>query len=102
MDGAGEDLRVLIDRDRIRRCLERLARGEDRRDADMITASLWPDSITDCGVFRGSFAESLAWVAPGADAITNTQHVLGQTYTDPPGDRARADYSERFFAAQGN
>jgi hypothetical protein len=85
MDTVGEDLRALVDRDKIRQCLERLARGEDRRDAGMITASLWPDSITDYGVFKGTFDEYLAWVVPGADAITDTQHVLGQTYIELAG-----------------
>ena len=91
MDNLGDDLRALVDRDKIRQCLERLARGEDRRDAAMITASLWLDSVTDYGVFKGSFDEYLAWVVPGADAITNTQHVLGQTYVELDGDRARAE-----------
>src|SRR5690606_33772214 len=31
------------------------------------------------------------WVIPGSDAITNTQHLLGQTYTELDGDRARAE-----------
>jgi hypothetical protein len=91
MDATSEDLRALIDRDRIRQCLERLARGEDRRDGAMIAASLWPDSVTDYGVFKGTFDEYLDWVVPGADAITNTQHVLGQTYIELDGDRARAE-----------
>jgi hypothetical protein len=91
MDTLSDDLRALVDRGKIRHCLERLARGEDRRDAALIAASLWPDSITDYGVFKGSFDEYLAWVVPGAEAITNTQHVLGQTYVELAGDRARAE-----------
>jgi hypothetical protein len=91
MDTSNRDLRTVIDRDRIRHCIERLARGEDRRDAAMIAASLWPDSITDHGVFKGSFDEYLAWVVPGAEAIANTQHVLGQTYIELAGDTARAE-----------
>jgi hypothetical protein len=91
MDVNSADLRALVERDQIRQCLERLARGEDRRDAMMIAASLWPDSITDYGVFKGTFDEYLAWVVPGADAIINTQHVLGQTYIELDGNRARAE-----------
>lgn len=91
MDTISEDLRALVDRDRIRQCLERLARGEDRRDAGMITASLWLDSVTDYGVFRGTFDEYLAWVVPGADAITNTQHVLGQSYIELDDDTAKVE-----------
>lgn len=85
---ADAELRELIDREKIRACVARLARGEDRRDAAMISASYWPDSVTDYGVFKGDFAAYLAWVVPGADAITNTQHVLGQSHIELAGDTA--------------
>lgn len=77
-----------LDREAIRHALATLARGEDRRDAVLITRAYWPDSVTDYGVFQGDFAAYLAWVVPGADAITNTQHVLGQSYIEFDGDRA--------------
>ena len=86
-----EELRLLLARDGIRDCLVRLARGEDRRSAELISASYWPDSQTDYGVFKGNFDEYLAWVVPGADAIKNTQHVLGQTYSEISGDTAKAE-----------
>lgn len=85
------ELRAIVDRESIRRCIERLARGEDRRDAGLICASWWPDATYDYGVQSGSFDEYLAWVVPGADAIKNTQHVLGQTYTELDGDSAKAE-----------
>lgn len=91
MDPMDANLRATIDRDGIRQCLERLARGEDRRDAGLISGSYWPDAITDYGVFRGVFADYLAWVVPGDAAIVNTQHVLGQTYSEIAGDTARAE-----------
>lgn len=91
MDATSDDLRALLDRDRIRQCVERLARGEDRRDGAMIKAAYWPDSTTDYGVFKGDFDAYYAWVIPGADAITNTQHVLGQSYIELAGDGARVE-----------
>lgn len=89
--GTTDDLQGFLDRESIRQCLVRLARGEDRRDAELISASYWPDSRSDYGVFEGDFAAYLAWVVPGADAITNTQHVLGQTYVELDGAGARAE-----------
>lgn len=86
-----DDVKEMLDRMRIRACIERLARGEDRRDADLIRASWWPDATYDYGVQNGSFDEYLAWVVPGADAITNTQHVLGQSHIDHKGKRARVE-----------
>ena len=86
-----DQLAAMLDRDLIRTCLIRLARGEDRRDAALITASYWPDSVTDYGVFKGDFAEYLAWVVPGSDAIANTQHVLGQSHIELAGYSARVE-----------
>jgi hypothetical protein len=86
-----EDLRNLLDREAVRRCIERLARGEDRRNGEMIKASYWPDSVTDYGVFQGTFQEYFDWVIPGADAIKDTQHVLGQTWTELQGEVALAE-----------
>lgn len=87
-----DDLQALLAREAIRNCIARLARGEDRRDPAAIGASYWPDAETDYGVFKGNFDEYLAWVVPGADAIKNTQHVLGQTYIELHGDdRAKAE-----------
>jgi hypothetical protein len=91
MDAAQEDLKAFIDREKIRDRIVRLARGEDRRDAAAITAAYWPDSITDYGVFRGSFDDYLAWVVPGSDAIKVTQHVLGQSLVELSGDTALAE-----------
>jgi hypothetical protein len=86
-----DELKALLDRDQIRDCIARLARGEDRRDAKIIGASCWPDSTTDYGVFLGSFSEYLAWVVPGSTAIKVTQHVLGQSVIDLAGDEALAE-----------
>jgi hypothetical protein len=86
-----EELTALIERERIRECIVRLARGEDRRDAALITASYWPDSTTDYGVFAGSFDKYLEWVIPGSPAIPVTQHILGQSMIELAGDTARVE-----------
>lgn len=91
MDAITEELKALLDREKIRDVVARLARGEDRRDAAAITAAYWPDSRTDYGVFEGSFDDYLAWVVPGADAIKNTQHVLGQSVIELAGETARVE-----------
>ena len=85
------ELQSLLDRDQIRECIIRLARGEDRRDAALITASYWPDSITDYGVFSGSFDQYLAWVVPGSPAIPVTQHILGQSAIELAGQTASVE-----------
>jgi SnoaL-like domain len=86
-----EDLRAFLDREAIRNCVVRLARGEDRRNAALIRSCWWPDARFDYGVHGGEFAAYLEWVVPGADAILDTQHVLGQTHVELLGDTAKAE-----------
>jgi SnoaL-like domain len=91
MDVTTEELTALLDREQIRDCIARLARGEDRRDARLIGGSFWPDAEVDLGMFAGSFDEYLAWVVPGSPAIPVTQHVLGQTVIQQTGGTALAE-----------
>jgi hypothetical protein len=91
MDVSTEELTALLDREDIRDCIARLARGEDRRDARLIGGSFWPDATIDLGMFAGSFDEYLAWVVPGSPAIPVTQHVLGQTVIECRGETALAE-----------
>jgi len=91
MDDVPEDLKALLDREAIRTCIARLARGEDRRDAALLRATFWPDSTFDYGVYAGGFDDYLAWVVPGSDAIAVTQHVLGQSLVELQGDTAKAE-----------
>jgi hypothetical protein len=88
MDIDTEQLTGLLDREQIRDCIARLARGEERRDARLIGGCFWPDATIDLGMFAGSFDEYLAWVVPGSPAIPVTQHVLGQSMIDRRGDTA--------------
>jgi SnoaL-like domain len=88
MGVSAEELRAFLDREKIRDCIALLARGEDRRDAELIAASYWPGSTIDLGVFAGSFEEYLDWVVPGSPTIPVTQHVLGQSVFDLRSDTA--------------
>lgn len=74
-----DDIKALLDREQIRDCIARLARGEDRRDAELIKRCYWQDANLDFGIFTGSFAEYLAWVVPGSPAVLLTLHTLGQS-----------------------
>jgi hypothetical protein len=91
MDVSTEELTALLDREQIRNCIARLARGEDRRDTGLIGGSFWPEAAIDLGMFAGSFDEYLAWVVPGSPAIPVTQHVLGQNVIEYTGDTALAE-----------
>jgi hypothetical protein len=86
-----KDLETLIDREEIRDVVVRLARGEDRRDGELIKGCYWPDAMNDFGVFVGTFDQYFAWVIPGDPNIPLTQHLLGQTFIQLEGDRATAE-----------
>lgn len=81
-------LAQLVDREQIRDCVARLARGEDRRNTELITGSYWSDASIDLGIFTGTFEDYLAWVVPGSPDIPVTQHVLGQSLIDQYQDTA--------------
>jgi len=91
MNAIARDLTSIVDRETIRDCLARLARGEDRRDAALITSAYGPDATDDHGIFVGTFQEYLAWVVPGAPAVLVTLHTLGQSLIDLRGDSAMVE-----------
>jgi SnoaL-like domain len=88
MNTPNRELTELLNRDKIRSCLARLARGEDRRNTEIIASSYWPRAIVDHGIFTGTLDEYLAWVVPGSPDIPVTQHVLGQSVIDLYADTA--------------
>jgi hypothetical protein len=91
MNASAEELQALVSREKIRACIARLARGEDRRDAATITASVWPEFFCDFGVFSGRFEDYLAWVVPGSPAMVVTQHFLGQSVIELRDEAALAE-----------
>lgn len=88
---SNEELSAIIARDKIRHCLARLARGEDRRDATSISGCFWSDAAVDFGIFTGTFDEYLAWVTPGSPSIPVTLHTLGQSLIELGDDRATVE-----------
>lgn len=82
MTDHAHELAQLLAREQIRDCLARLARGEDRRNAELIKGTFWPEAVIDHGIFRGTFDQYLEWIVPGSPDIQVTQHVLGQSLID--------------------
>lgn len=91
MHNDAESLSELVDRDKIRDCLARLSRGEDRRDAGLLKSSYWPEASDDHGVFVGTAEEFLAWVVPGMPSIPVTLHTLGQSLIVSLGSTAKVE-----------
>ena len=86
-----QQLADLLAREAIRNCIVRLARGEDRRNAELIKSAYWSDAHIDFGTFAGDFATYLGFVVPGDPALPCTLHFLGQTHIELAGETARAE-----------
>jgi ketosteroid isomerase-like protein len=67
----------LADREAIRDCLYRYARGVDRIDADMVRSAYWPDAIDTHLDFTGDVEAFIAWAFPIMRAMDQTMHMIG-------------------------
>ena len=94
-------LRAILERDEIRRVVERYARGMDRGYETDARAAYWDDGHDHHGLFQGNAQEFVTWGLPSAKesheaedavgAISGHQHVLGQSNIAVDGDRASAE-----------
>lgn len=67
----------LADREAIRECLYRYARGVDRLDAEMIRSAYWPDCDDQHLAFRGNAEEFIDWAFPIMGQMDQTLHMIG-------------------------
>jgi ketosteroid isomerase-like protein len=67
----------LADREAIRECLCRYARGVDRLDADMVRSAYWPDAKDTHLAFKGNAEEFIAWAFPIMRTMDQTMHMIG-------------------------
>ena len=124
-DGAGgisltrEEYTRLIDhleRDAIREVIVRYARGADRLDEELTRGAYWPDGYDNHGTFRGNAQEFVTWAReivrtgnphfnqPADDAASGSvtagmQHLLGQSFIEVSGDRAKCETYTLFCAS---
>jgi hypothetical protein len=72
----------LADREGIRDCLIRYARGIDRRDRDTLAAAYWPDATDDHILYNGSAAGFIEWILPLLHTMEQSMHLLGNVTID--------------------
>jgi hypothetical protein len=86
MDQALADM---LDRDAIRRIMERYFRGTDRHYLAMVENCYWPEAQGEFGRWRGRVVELPAIAAKMLKSLyANTSHLLGQCHIDLRGDKA--------------
>lgn len=88
-------LEELADREAIRECLYRYARGVDRLDADMLRSAYWPDCVDRHMGFVGNAEEFIAWSFPIMGTMDQTMHMIGNVLMTIRG--TRADVESYFY-----
>jgi hypothetical protein len=78
----------LADREAIRECLYRYARGVDRLDADMVRSAYWPDATDTHLGFKGNAEQFIAWAFPIMKTMDQTMHTVGNVLMRIEGSRA--------------
>ena len=81
----------LADREAIRECLYRYARGVDRLDAGMVRSAYWPDCIDEHTGFTGDAEAFIAWAFPIMGTMDQTMHIIGNILMAIDGDRAETE-----------
>ena len=84
-------LTELADREAIRECLYRYARGIDRLDAEMLRSAYWPDAIDSHLDFTGNIEEFIAWSFPIMSTMDQTMHMIGNILIRIESDQAAVE-----------
>lgn len=88
------------DREAIRDCIFRYARGVDRADVEMLRSAYWPDAIDEhAGLFSGPASEFIDNAAEGLSKIGQTVHVVANILIRLDGDRAAVE--SYYYAIHG-
>ncbi len=85
----------LADREAIRECLYRYARGVDRLDAEMLRSAYWPDAIDTHLDFKGTADEFIAWAFPLMRGMDQTLHMIANVLITLHG--TKADVESYFY-----
>jgi SnoaL-like domain len=80
--------RELPQREAIRDCLFRFARGVDRRDEHLIRSAFWPDVDYSHPPFLGDLDDYIGWALPNLRTLEMTVHLLPNIFIQLQGDRA--------------
>jgi hypothetical protein len=92
----------LADREAIRDCLYRYARGMDRCDEEMLRSAYWEDAVDDHLAFSGTREELIAWSMPIVRTMDQGQHIIGNILIRLHGNAADAEsYFYGFHRVRG-
>ncbi len=99
MPSQSEMIQDLWDREQIRQCLHRYARGVDRFDHELIRSAFHPDALDEHGKFVGTPDEFVDWALNmHQNTQLSHQHCLLNHWCDLTGDTAHAETYFMFTA----
>lgn len=91
-------LQALLDKDAIRECLYRYARGIDRADEALVRSAYWPDARDCHGAYRGDLEGFIAQAMPRLRSGGRGVHQISNCLIELHGDLAAVESS--FLALQ--
>jgi ketosteroid isomerase-like protein len=92
MENLDQRIRELLDREAVRECIQRFARGLDRHDDELVLSSYHDDALDRHGDFVGSPGAFVAWAgALHAEGWITHHHHLTTHTIELAGDVAHAE-----------
>ena len=80
------------DREAIRDCIWRYARGIDRVDEEMLRSVYWPDATDEhAGMFSGPASEFVDWSMQNLPTMGDTCHLITNLLIRLDGDKAKVE-----------
>ena len=91
-------VRELSDKEAIRSCMYRYARGIDRCDPELLRTVFWPDgTVSMGGAYNGPAYGLIDFAIPNLSRMEATQHLFGNMLIELSGDAANVEtYSQCF------
>ncbi len=80
MTNTSQLLSEMVDREAIRDCMYRYARGIDRLDEQLLRSAYWPDAVDSHLMFKGTVDELIKWSFPLMRQMDRNQHIIGNIY----------------------
>jgi hypothetical protein len=81
------------DREAIRDCMYRYARGIDRLDEELVRGAYWPGAIDHHLSFKGPIEDFLAWSFPMMRAMDQNMHLIANILIRLSGTKAEVESS---------
>lgn len=98
MDFSQAKLRALADREEIKECLYRYARGVDRGDLELVRSTYFSDAFDDHVEYKGNVDGLIEWLRQRFASVDNSIHFLGNCLIEFASESFA--FAETYFASR--